>query len=340
MMCSQLTNMPRFTAQNLRQQASDALVALDVPASGAAVVAESLIDAELEGQAAHGLSRLPFVLDRLRAGLINPRPQMRLTSDRPAVAALDADNGLGPVAGIRAVEVATELARAVGAGVVAVRRSNHLGSLGFYLRRFTGSRFIGLAFTNTPPAIPPPGGRSPYLGTNPIAAGFPTSGEPVIVDMATSQVARGRILKAARVGEPIPEGWALDAEGQPTTDPEAAIAGSLLPLGGDKGFALALLVEVLSGVLSAAAVGPEVAGTFMESDQESNVGHCFVAIDPDALAPGFPERMDRLTADIRRLGGRAPGDRRHAERTRRAAVGIDLSDELVGELRRRGVALT
>src|SRR5262249_56459391 len=115
------------------------------------------------------------------------------------------------VAGLRAVEAAMEQRRAVGAGGVAVRRSNYRGSLGFFLRRFAASRIIGLAFTNTPPAMPPPGGRTPYLGTNPIAAGFPTSGEPVIVDLATSQVARGRILKAAQVGEQIPEGWALDA---------------------------------------------------------------------------------------------------------------------------------
>jgi len=331
--------MPRFAAEKLREQATSALIALDIPTSDAALVAESLVDAELEGQTAHGLTRLPFLLDRIGAGLINPHPSMRLTGERPAVALLDADNCLGPVAGVRAVEVATERALGVGAGVVAVRRSNHLGSLGFYLRRFTVSGVIGLAFTNTPPAIPPPGGRSPYLGTNPIAAGFPTSSDPVIVDMATSQVARGRILKAARVGEPIPEGWALDAEGQPTTDPQAAIAGSLLPLGGDKGFALALLVEVLSGVLPAAGIGPEVGGTFAESEKESNVGHCFVAIDPRALAPGFTARIDRLTADIRRLGGRAPGDRRLAERVRRMEAGIDLSEELVDELRKRGLAL-
>lgn len=329
--------MPRFAAQSLRQLAADALSARDVPSADAVLVADSLVDAELEGQASHGFIRLPFVLARLRVGLINPRPSMRLTRGRAAVAVLDADNCLGPVAGMRAVEAATEQALAVGAGVVAVRRSNHLGSLGFYLRRFTASRVIGLAFTNTPPAMPPPGGRTPYLGTNPIAAGFPTSGEPVIVDLATSQVARGRILKAAQVGEQIPEGWALDAVGQPTRDPEAAIEGSLLPLGGHKGFALALLVEVLSGVLSAAGVGPEVSGTFVESDRESNVGHCVVAIDPAPLVQGFAERMDRLTEDIRRLGGRVPGDRRHSERARRLTEGIDLSDELVEELRKQGV---
>ena len=324
--------MTRFSPERLLGYAAGALSDLGVPEADAALVAESLVEAELHGQPTHGLSRLPFVLGRLRAGLINPRPSMRVLRERAAAVLLDADNGLGPLAGVRAVELATAGARAAGARVVAVRRGNHLGSLGFYLRRCTAEGMVGLAFTNTPPAMTPPGGRLPYLGTNPIAAGFPTSADPVIVDTATSQVARGHILKAARVGEPIPEGWAVDVEGQPTTDPEAAIAGSLLPLGGDKGFALALLVEVLSAVLSDAAIGPEVGGTFAASDRESNVGHCFLAIDPAALAPGFTRRMDRMAADLRRLGGRAPGDRRHAQRERLLAEGIELPAELVAEL--------
>ena len=332
--------MLRFAASRLHQATAAALAASGVAARDAELVADSFLEAELEGQASHGLGRLPLLLDRLHSGLVNPRPAMTLSGDRPAAMLLDADNGPGPIAGLRAVQVASERAHTTGAAVVGVRRSNHLGSLGFYLRRFTADGVIGVVFTNTPPAMPPPGSSTPFLGTNPIAAGFPTAGEPVIVDMATSQVARGRILRAARVGEPIPEGWAVDSEGVPTTDPEAAIAGSLLPMGGDKGFALALLVEVLSGVLSGAAVGPEVGGTYLASDRESNVGHCFIAIDPRALTPTFGERMDRLTRDIRALGGRLPGDRRHAERARRLDEGIELSDDLIAELRAHSVSLS
>jgi len=327
--------MSLYPPDALRRYTAHALAALDVPEPDAALVADSLVEAELEGQATHGLLRLPFLLDRLRAGLINPRPSFRVIGDRAAAALLDADNGLGPVAGMRATELAVSRAAAAGAGIVAVRRSNHVGALGFYLRRATAEGMVGLAFTNGPPAMSPPGGSTPYLGTNPIAAGFPTTGDPVIVDMATSQVARGHILKAARVREPIPEGWAVDAEGQPTTDPQAAMGGRLLPLGGEKGFALALLVEVLSGVLAGAAVGPEVVGTFAPADRESNVGHCFLAIDPEALAPGFAARMARVAADVRRLGGRAPGDRRHAERARRLGEGVALPAQLVADLRDR-----
>lgn len=327
--------MKHFAASELISLTGRALVALDVPEPDAVIVAESLVEAELEGQPGHGLARLAFMLDRLRQGLINPRPAFRVSGDRPGAAALDADNALGPVAGVHAMKLAVELARTAGVGLVAVRRSNHLGALAYYLREACQAGLVGLAFTNTPPAMAPPGTTTPYLGTNPIAAGFPTSTEPVIVDMATSQVARGHILRAARMGEPIPEGWAVDAEGQPTTDPEAAIGGGLLPMGGAKGFALALLVEILSGVLSGAAVGPEVAGTFAASSRESNVGHCFVAIDPDALGPGFVKRMDSLTADVRRLGGHVPGDRRHTERARRLIEGVDLPEALISDLRDR-----
>lgn len=326
--------MGRFAAERLHRFAAGALARVDVPAADADLVAATLIASELDGRPSHGLLRLPFLLERLRAGLVNPQPSFRVFGQRAAAALLDADNGLGPVAGARAADLAVERASAVGVGLVGVRRSNHLGSLGFYLQRVTARRMVGLAFTNTPPAITPPGGTSPYLGTNPIAAGFPTSGEPVVVDMATSQVARGDILRAARLGEPIPEGWALDAEGQPTTDAEAAIAGSLLPLGGHKGFALALLVEALSGVLTGAGIGPEVGGTFAPSQGESNVGHCFLAIDPGAIGPGFVERMDRVVADVRRLGGRAPGDRRHSEQARHLRDGIELPEQLLDELER------
>src|SRR2546430_5742347 len=184
-------DLNRFPPDRLRGFAAAALVARDVPETDAALVAESLVEAELQGQPAHGLLRLPFLLDRLRAGLINPRPTLRLESERPAAVLLDADNALGPVAGVRAVDLAAERARRSGVGLVAVRRSNHLGSLGFYLRRCTAGGLVGLAFTNTPPAISPPGARTPYLGTNPIAAGFPPPGEPVIIDLATSPAARG-----------------------------------------------------------------------------------------------------------------------------------------------------
>jgi LDH2 family malate/lactate/ureidoglycolate dehydrogenase len=312
---------------------------LDVPEGDASVVADSLVDAEATGQSGHGLIRFPFLLSRLKAGRIQPRPDMRLTHDATSSALLDADNGLGPVAGTRAMAIAAEKARVSGVGLCAVRRSNHLGAMGFYVEKGARDGLIALALSNTPPAMAAPGARLPFLGTNPIAAAFPTRDSPVVIDLATSQVARGRILKAARSGEAIPSGWGLDVEGRSTMDPAEAITGSLVPLGGAKGFALAMIVEALTGVLAGAAVGPQVGGTYLNSDRESDVGHCFIAIDGEALAPGSIDRMTALAADIRSLEPidpaqpvRVPGDRRRRELDIRRASGVDVSQELIAEL--------
>ncbi len=317
-----------------------ALISRGVPPADAAAVAECLLDAELEGLPSHGILRLPFLLRRLDAGLINPTPRLDLGSSRPAAAVLDADNGLGPVAGVAAVQAAAEMARRTGTATVAVRRSNHLGSMGFYVKRGAEAGLVMLAFSNTPPAMAPPGGRRAILGTNPIACGIPASPHPVVIDMATSQIARGRILKAAAANAGIPAGWAFDAEGRTTTDARAALGGSLAPVGGAKGFALALLVEVLAGVLSGAGVGPDVTGTFQPSSRPSDVGHCFMALDPGAFAPGFTERMDDLARAIRAVPPadgdqpvRVPGDRRQLTRAARAEAGIEVGEEVLAELR-------
>jgi LDH2 family malate/lactate/ureidoglycolate dehydrogenase len=264
---------------------------------------------------------------------------MRVLSERPAAAVLDGGNGLGPVVGVKALELAMTMARAAGVGVCAVQRSNHLGAAGFYVNLAASEGLIALALGNTPPAMAPPGGRTALLGTNPIAAGFPTLDAPVVVDMATSQVARGRLLKAAHAGGPIPTGWARDEKGRETNDAAAALNGTMVPLGGAKGFALALLVEALSGVLAGSAVGPEVGGTVAASDRESNVGHCFMVLDPEAFGGGFAERMGALAELIRAaepldpdVPVRLPGDRRRQEVEERRVAGIELPDTLVGEL--------
>lgn len=331
--------MVRLTAEQAHTLAVAALTARGVPQPDAAVVADSLVDAELEGQASHGLLRLPFLLRRLDAGLINPTPRVSVVAAKASSALIDADNGLGPVAGVAAIELAVAKARAAGCAVVAVRGSNHLGAMGFYVKRGAGADALTLGFSNTPPAMAPPGGRTRFLGTNPIACGIPTSNEPVVIDMATSQVARGRLLKAAASGTKIPIGWALDAGGRDTDDPRAGLDGSLVPLGGPKGFALSLIVEVLTGVLAGAAVGPEVAGTFQPSAIPSNVGHSFLAIDPEAFGFDFRSRMDRLAGSIRAVAAvdagtpvRVPGDRRRQERATRQRDGIDVDGAVIREV--------
>jgi LDH2 family malate/lactate/ureidoglycolate dehydrogenase len=330
----------KLPAERLRQFARVCLAACGVDAGDARLVAASVVEAELEGQGSHGLIRLPMYCRRLRSGLIDPAASPVVIRETGSTATLDARNCLGPVSARRAVELAVAKATATGAGICAVRNGNHLGALAFHLRepaRESGCFLLG--FSNSAPGLAPPGGSRPMLGTNPIAAAIPTGGEPVVVDMATSQVARGRVMKAMRLGQAIPADWAADSAGRPTTDPAAAIAGWMLPMGGPKGFALALLVEALTGVLADSGVGPEVGGNYVQNDRPGRVGHCFVAINPLAFGDGFAGRMDRLVADIKAVEPvdpvqpvRVPGDRRRVERSERELDGVELAPEVVEEL--------
>ncbi len=339
--------MPELIAPSrIRAFAAACYIAVGVSPEDAAVAAECIVDADLEGQGSHGMLRLPFYARRIAAGQIAARPEMKILGRRAASALLDAGNGLGPVAGLRAMDLACDLAAEAGTGLCAVRGGNHLGSMSFYVSHGAGRGFLALAFSNTPPGVAPPGGRRPLLGTNPIAAAIPTSTNPVIIDMATTQVARGRVLKASLTGQSIPLGWALDAEGRDTTDAKAALGGSMVPLGGAKGFTLALLVEVLTGVLAGAGVSHEVGGTFIASDRPSNVGHSFLAIDPAAFGGGFSERVEILCEMIRAsdptdpdVPVRVPGDRRHLLRATAEAAGIEVGDELRAELDKLAIEL-
>jgi len=315
-------------AATLRAHLRHALEGAGVPSADATLTAEALVDAELEGQASQGLSRFPEMLGRLQSGSINPRPRM-IMDGTGAVRRLDADNGLGQVAGARALDLAMGLAREHGTGLVGVRGSNHLGALDYQVRRAAAEGLIAVAFSNTPPAMAPPGTATRYLGTNPIAAAFPTQGEPMVVDMGTSQVARGRVVEAQRAGRSIPEGWAVDGQGRPTTDPSAALGGAMVPMGGDKGFALALMVEMLAAALPGAAIGPQVGDRFKSP---TNFGHAFWVIDPGAVAPGFEARAQAVADDLHRMGARVPGDRRRDERARREREGVEVPAPLRLEL--------
>jgi LDH2 family malate/lactate/ureidoglycolate dehydrogenase len=337
----------KFPAERLHEFAGVSLTACGVAADEARLVAASVVEADLEGQGSHGLIRLPMYCRRLRSGLIDAAASPVVIRETGSTATLDARNCLGPVSARRAVELAVAKAAAAGAGICAVRNGNHLGALAFHLREpARESGFLLLGFSNSAPGLAPPGGSRPMLGTNPIAAAIPTGVEPVVVDMATSQVARGRVMKAMRLGQPIPLDWAADSEGRPTTDPAAALEGWMLPMGGPKGFALALLVEALTGVLADSGVGPEVGGNYVQTDRPSRVGHCFIAINPLAFADGFAERMDQLVADIKAMEPvdpaqpvRVPGDRRQLERAERERDGVELPPEVVEELNRLAAEL-
>jgi LDH2 family malate/lactate/ureidoglycolate dehydrogenase len=273
-----------------------------LPPEDAATVAHCLVRADLRGIDTHGLQFLPQYLERVRRGLINPRPLLKPRRVTPVAAALDGDNGFGFVIGMRAIAEAMEMARAFGIGIVAAHRSTHFGMAAAYVLPALEAGFIAMVFSNASRAMPPWGGREALLGTNPLAAGAPAGAQvPFLLDMSPAVAARGKIRRAARRGEAIPSGYALDANGRPTTDPQAALDGGVvLPIGGYKGSGLSMLMEIMGGVISGAACAGDVASQFLDYDRPQNVGHFFLALKPD-LFVGIEEyraRMDRLVARV------------------------------------------
>ncbi len=211
-----------------------------LPGPDAARVAECLLEADLRGIASHGVNRIPIYTKRLRLKLVAPKPEIKLTPLAPAAAHLDGGNGMGFVVASRAMQESIELARQFGIGMAMAMNSNHFGIAASYLLQALGAGMAAIVFTNASPAMPVWGGRTPFLGTSPLGMAVPGGKVPLVLDMATSVAARGKIRRAAQRKEPIPEGWALDAQGRPTTDAEAAYEGIVLPLGGPKGSGLSL----------------------------------------------------------------------------------------------------
>jgi LDH2 family malate/lactate/ureidoglycolate dehydrogenase len=251
----------------------------------------------LRGVDTHGLCRLPIYLDRVRHGLINPRPALAPRRLTPVAAALDGNDGFGFVVGMRAMREAIEMARGFGIGIVAVRRSTHFGMAASYVLHALDAGFISLVFSNASPAMPPWGGRAALLGTNPFAAGAPAGTHaPFLLDMSPAVAARGKIRRAERRGEQIPLGYALDGEGRPTTDPKAALGGVVLPIGAYKGSGLAMLMDIFGGVISGAAFGGEVGDQYKVYDRPQDVGHFFLAMKPDLFVTegDYRARMDTL----------------------------------------------
>jgi LDH2 family malate/lactate/ureidoglycolate dehydrogenase len=306
-----------------------------VPPADAAAVAESLVDADLRGIGTHGLVRLPGYLDRIRRGLVDPDPEFRLERVAAAVALLDGANGLGAVVGRRAMDEAIALARDAGVGLVLVRRSSHFGAAAHYARQAAAAGMASITITNASRALPPWGGREPLLGTSPIAIGAPDATGCLVLDMSPAVAARGKIRAALRRGERLPPGYALDAHGEPTTDPRAALEGTLLPLGGPKGSGLALMFDVLAGVLTGAEFAGDVGDQYLDLDRSQDVGHFFLAIDPMLGLPdaGYLERMRVLEAAVHAVVPAEgfdevllPGELEERARSHRTAAGIPYAE--------------
>lgn len=311
----------------LAKMAEEVLTGLNVPAADAALTVAVLMDAEVSGVESHGLMRLKAYADRIAQGVIEARPEVKVEING-AVARVDGGNGLGQVVMAKATDTACELAKKFGIGAVTVCHSNHFGTAAFYANRLADAGCIGLAASMAGPTMAPFGGMDLLLGTNPFAVAFPGAVQTFCGDMATSATAKGKIRIFEKKGLPLPPGWALDAEGNETTDPAAAIKGILLPMGGHKGYALAMAVDAVSALLSGACLSCESASVF--SQKAANTGHFVVAVDIAHFLPlnEFKERaqewFDKIRASRPRPGFSImiPGE---PEAKKRAAAGDTVS---------------
>jgi (2R)-3-sulfolactate dehydrogenase (NADP+) len=323
-------------AQELFRLARTALERAGANAAMAEATARHLVRAEEQGLPTHGMSRVPFYCSMLRKGRADGAAQPVMLSERAAVCLLDNRDGLPYVSAQRAIEEVIERARRNGIGFAGIRNSAHVGVLGIHLLPVAEAGLVGFAFTNSPAAIPAWGGKKALFGTNPVAAVFPRkSQQPLVIDLALTTVVRGRIMMAMRRGERIPEGWALDRDGRPTTDPKEAIEhGSLFPIGGAKGAMLALMFELICASLTGAAIGPEADSFFSEEGNRPRIGQAFMAIDPSALA-GMDKYWERTEAVVAAMlvdpEVRLPGARRFASE-RSAKSGIEVPDELMAQI--------
>ena len=317
-------------------------------AEAAVATADCLVDANRRGFDTHGVVLLESYLSRLRSGAINGVARPFVALDAPALALLDGDNGLGPYVGVRAVDLCCEKAEAVGAAVVVARNANHFGAASFYANRAATRGFVALAFSNAGPGMAPRGALGPILGTNPLAVAAPAAeGVPLpSLDIATSVVAWGRVAAAAREGLPIPEGWAIGPDGEPTADPERALEGAMLPMADYKGFGLAFMIDVLTACLSGASISPDISVDLEVLGPES-IGYCFVVV-PVARLRGLVdyERDLRRLADAVHGGLRAEGvpafmipGEREARCAEERAAAIPLHEKTIELLERLAAEL-
>lgn len=329
--------MPTFTPAELEALATRALERAGASAAMAAATARALVDADTQGLASHGVSRVAQYAAHLRNGRADGAAVPRIARERGGAFLVDAGCGLAFPACAFAVGEAIARARTHGVAFAAVTNSHHFGVAAYHLMPVAAARMVGLAFSNSPSAMPAAGGRHPIFGTNPIAAVFPRGASPpLVIDLSLSEVARGKLMVAARDGKPIPEGWALDREGRPTTDPKAGLEGSMLPMGGAKGAMLALVVELLVTALTGAAIGFEASSFFVDEGNRPRLGQAFVVVDPGALAGSetYAARVEVLVAEmLRDPGVRLPGARRTALAERVVREGIEIPQALADLLR-------
>jgi len=322
------------SAGALRSWSNDIFVRLGLREDDAALVADSLVEADLRGVASHGIQRIPTYARSLRSGGIMAQPEIRTVKSTGWALTVDGGGGMGQIAAQAATKLALECAHQTGHGAVAVRNSNHCGAMAYWALQAIPQRAIGIAITNAGTNMLPTGGREKLVGNNPVAYAIPTGREtPFVLDMATSVVAGGKLDIARLKGQPIPLGWALDKEGVPTTDPVAARQGALLPVGGPKGYGLALVLDIFCGVLSGGRYGKGLGA--------GGSSHFFEVLSIEAFTPyaEFLERMGELIDQLHACppsdpsnGVIYPGELEHRLRETQMRVGLPLEDTLIEEL--------
>jgi LDH2 family malate/lactate/ureidoglycolate dehydrogenase len=312
-----------------------------LPTQDAFLVADALIDADLRGVSTHGLVRFPIYVTRVRQGLVKAKPEMRILCGRGATVVLDGDHGFGQVVGAEGMRRAVGLAREHGVGTCAIRNGTHLGALAYIAAMALPHQMIGMVMSITNPVIAPWGGVVPKIGNNPLAVAVPAGRQPpVVFDMACSQVARGNLILASKLGRVIPSTWALDEQGQPTEDPDAGLRGSLMPVGGHKGAGLALVVAILGGLLAGSPSGTGC-GDIFDMTRPQRLGHLVMALDIAAFGPSsaFLQAMDGMIADLKdtpRTEGVEeiwmPGEMERRRREERLRDGFPVSRVVLDEV--------
>ncbi|MEM9097493.1 MAG: Ldh family oxidoreductase [Pseudomonadota bacterium] len=320
-----------ITVDEARALATDALVRCKAGPRQAASVANALVEAELIGQEGHGLRRLLTYAPQVLSGKVDGQAVPELRRPRAGTISINADYGFSYPAIDIAMEQLPVLANANGIGIAGIRSSHHAGAVGVFVEKLAQDGFVALMFVNTPAAIAPWNGGKPLYGTNPIAFAAPVPwAEPLVIDLSLSKVARGKIMTAQQKGEEIPEGWALDADGKPTTDPEMALqGGTMLPVGDAKGAMLALMVEIIAAALTGSNFGFEATSFFEPGGSASGTGQVIIAIDPGGLGAQGLARIGVMAAAVQgQAEARLPGRRRQQIRAKRIMHGLEIDQDL------------
>jgi len=317
-----------------------------MPDDEAYINADNLVDADLKGIESHGVSRMAIYLKRLRLGIVNPKVQLKVVTESLGTAVFDAGNSMGAAAAYKVMEVAIEKARKTGVSFITVFNSNHYSAAGYFAQMALEHDMIGFTASNGPARIAPWGGTKPMFGTSPFAYSIPAGKElPIIADMASSVVARGKIILAAKKGQPIPLGWARNKSGEDTTNAQDALEGSVLPFGGPKGYAIATMIEVLTGILAGSCFTTAIKDLYTDFENPTGTSHYFGAINLEAFGPvqSFKDTMDQFILSVKnspKANGveeiLLPGERGLNMKKRRLQEGIPLPRITLDSLRHQG----